>query len=244
MTLASETSARPHGARSESSAAAAACVLLLDDYALLRDALCLRLREAAGVQLLTHAGETTDAARRLEAQKPDVVVLDMWLPGMAGLPAIQEVKRRAPGCKILVLSVHEAEQYMQAAFRAGADGYALRNTSTAEIVLGIETVARGRRFISPGIAQHIVNRYVQRQEPSRHGEAQLQALTARERQVMRLIAQGRRNREIAGFLLLSVKTVEKHRSNLMNKLNLHNTAALTSFVVERGLLASADDSQP
>jgi DNA-binding NarL/FixJ family response regulator len=243
MTLRPEAGDRPQEAQTENSAAATARVLITDDYALVRDGLRRRLLGVPSLELLTHADDLAQAAPRLEAQKPDVVLLDMWLPGLAGLPAIQEVKRRCPGCKLLVLALHEDEQYMRAAFRAGADGYALKSTAAAEIVAGVESLLRGKRFISAGIARHIVSRYLQGEEPRRQGRALLQALTTRERDVLRMIAQGRRNREIAGSLLLSVKTVEKHRANLMNKLDLHNTAALTSFAVERGLLAGMDDAQ-
>jgi DNA-binding NarL/FixJ family response regulator len=177
----------------------------------------------------------------VEALKPDIVVLDMWLPGMAGIPAIQELKHRSPNTRILVLCPHGTEEYLRAAFHAGADAYVLKTSPVAEILAGIEHILGGKRFISEAVSQHIVNRYLQQAEHPAQGRAEFHSLTAREREVLRMIAEGRRNREIAGTLVLSVKTVEKHRANLMNKLDLHNTAVLTSFAVEHGLLGGAQD---
>jgi len=220
---------------------AAARVLLADDYSVLRDALHGLLRACERIKLLDAAdGAAADVGRLLEGLKPDVVVLEIWMPGMSGLAAIQEVKSRTPQSRVLVLSVHEAETYVRTAFQLGADGYVLKSAPPSELLDGIDAVMRGRRFISEALSQHIVNRYLEQGDAPRAAHATLEALTRREREILRLIAEGRRNREIAGMLFVSVKTVEKHRSNLMNKLDLHNTAALTSFAVESGLVGGSD----
>jgi DNA-binding NarL/FixJ family response regulator len=219
---------------------AAVRVLLADDYTVLRDALHGLLRASERIQLLDAADGAADVGRLLEGLKPDVVVLGIWLPGMSGLAAIQEVKSRTPQSRVLVLSVHEAEAYVRTAFQLGADGYVLKSAPPSELLEGIDSVMRGRRFISEALSQHIVNRYLEQGDAPRAAHATLEALTRREREILRLIAEGRRNREIAGMLYVSVKTVEKHRSNLMNKLDLHNTAALTSFAVESGLVGGSD----
>src|SRR5262245_16263714 len=227
-------------AQTQSGSAAAPRVLLADDYSVLRDGLHALLRASERIKLLDGAREAADVGRLLEALKPDVVVLEIWMPGMSGLAAIQEVKSRTPQSRVLVLSVHEAEAYVRTAFQLGADGYVLKSAPPSELLDGIDSVMRGRRFISETLSQHIVNRYLEQGDAPRAAHATLEALTRREREILRLIAEGRRNREIAGLLYVSVKTVEKHRSNLMNKLDLHNTAALTSFAVESGLVGGSD----
>jgi DNA-binding NarL/FixJ family response regulator len=216
-------------------------VLVADDYAVLRDLARRRLSGAHSIDLLQDLDNVADIARQVEALKADVVVLDMWLPGRAGLQAIQELKQRSPATRILVLAIHETEDYLRGAFQAGADGYVLKTASLGELVAGIDSVLRGKRFVSGTVSEQIVNRYLQHGDHPAPTQRDLQALTVREREVLRMVAQGRRNREIAGDLVLSVKTVEKHRANLMHKLNLHNTAALTSFAVERGLVGDTED---
>jgi len=219
---------------------AATRVLLADDYSVLRDGLRTLLCASERVKLLDGRDDGVDFGRLVEALKPDVVVLELWMPGMSGLAAIQEVKRCTPQSRILVLSIHETEAYVRAAFQLGADGYVLKNSLSGELLEGIDSVMRGRRFISAALSEHIVNRYLDQGDQPRAVHATLEVLTRREREILRMIAEGRRNREIAGVLYVSVKTVEKHRSNLMNKLDLHNTAALTSFAVESGLVGKAD----
>jgi DNA-binding NarL/FixJ family response regulator len=210
-------------------------VLVADDLVVLREGLRARLSAAHAIELLQDIDNVSAILRGVEALKPDVVVLEMWLAGTAGLPAIQELKQRSPTTRIMVLTVDETEDYVRAAFQAGADGFVLKTTALTEMLAGIETILRGKRFISEAVSQHIVSRYLQQAEQPQ-GLLELRLLTAREREVLRMIAEGRRNREIAESLFLSVKTVEKHRSNLMHKLDLHNTAALTSFAVEHGLV--------
>ena len=219
---------------------AAARVVLADDYTVLREGLRSLLGASERIKLLDGLECGADFGRMLEALKPDVVVLELWMPGTSGLAAIEEVKQRTPHSKILVLSVHETEAYVRTAFQLGADGYVLKSSQPRELLAGIDTVMRGRRFISEALSEHIVNRYLDQGNHARAGHATLDALTRREREILRMIAEGRRNREIAATLYVSVKTVEKHRSNLMNKLDLHNTAALTSFAVESGLVGGAD----
>jgi DNA-binding NarL/FixJ family response regulator len=219
---------------------AAARVILADDYSVLRDGLRTLLAACDRIKLIDGLESGVGFGRVLEAMKPDVVVLELWMPGTSGLAAIPEVRQRTPHSRILVLSVHETEAYVRTAFQLGADGYLLKSSQPDELLAGIEAVMRGRRFISEALSQHIVNRYLDQGNHARAGHATLDALTRREREILRMIAEGRRNREIAATLYVSVKTVEKHRSNLMNKLDLHNTAALTSFAVESGLVGGAD----
>jgi DNA-binding NarL/FixJ family response regulator len=218
----------------------AARVLLADDYSVLRNGLRALLGSSDRIKLLDEREPVADFGRMLEALKPEVIVLELWMPGMSGLAAVQEMKQRAPQSKIVVLSLHETETYVRTAFQLGADGYVLKSSQPSELLACIDSVLRGRRFISAALSEHIVNRYLDQGSQPRPSHATLEALTRREREILRMIAEGRRNREIAATLYVSVKTVEKHRSNLMNKLDLHNTAALTSFAVESGLVGGAD----
>jgi DNA-binding NarL/FixJ family response regulator len=160
----------------------------------------------------------------LEPACAEVVLIDLSLPEALGLEAIREVRRRCAGAKVLVLSPHETPLALRAALDAGAAGYLLKGASRAELLLAIETVLRGELFVSPAFA---------RPAPA----PALDSLTLRERQVLKRIAEGARNREIAAELALSTKTVEKHRSKLMRKLNLRNVAALTSFAIAHRVTA-------
>lgn len=190
-------------------------VLIADDQTILREGLRALLEDARGVELLGNAAEI---------ERPDVVLIDLSLPELHGLSAIGEVKRRSASTKVLVLSLHDTPQALRAALDAGADGYLLKGASRAELLLAIDAVLRGDLFVSPALAR-------------RPTAPALDSLTLRERQVLKRIAEGARNREIAQELALSAKTVEKHRSKLMRKLNLRNTAALTSFAIEHRVTA-------
>jgi two-component system response regulator NreC len=184
-------------------------VLIVDDQTILREGLRALLEDERGLELL---GSVKTPAR------PDVVLIDLSLPELQGLEAIREVKRRSVGTKVVVLSLHDSPQSLRAALDAGADGYLLKGASRAELVLAIAVVLRGTLFVSPALRR-------------RPAVPALDSLTLRERQVLKRIAEGARNREIAVELALSAKTVEKHRSKLMRKLNLRNIAALTSFAI-------------
>ena len=184
-------------------------VLIADDQSILREGVRALLEGERGLELI---GSSITPAR------PDVVLMDLSLPEQQGLEAIREIKRRCVGTRVLVLSLHDTPQSLRAALDAGADGYLRKGASRAELVLAIAVVLRGTLFVSPALGR-------------RPAEPALDRLTLRERQVLKRIAEGARNREIAQELALSTKTVEKHRSKLMRKLNLRNIAALTSFAI-------------
>jgi DNA-binding NarL/FixJ family response regulator len=180
----------------------------------------------------------SEAVRLALSLKADLVLIDVCMRSTDGLGAIREIKRRCVGARALVLTAQHGEEYIRAALHAGADGYLLKESSRAELIMAIESVMSGQRFISPTISAQIVGRYLQQPKNESAAPCTYDTLTAREKQVLKLIAEGRRNREIAKYLFISVKTVEKHRSNLMHKTNLHNTAALTSLAMEKGLIGS------
>jgi two-component system response regulator NreC len=163
--------------------------------------------------------------------------MDLAMPFMDGLSAIRELARRGVQAKIIVLTMHKTEEHIRAALEAGASAYLLKDASRAELLMAMRTVLSGKTYISPAVADRIVTRYLDRDGGAGTVRSLSDTLTAREKQVLKLIAEGCRNREIAEALFLSVKTVEKHRANVMRKLDLHNIAALTSFAIENNLVS-------
>jgi DNA-binding NarL/FixJ family response regulator len=213
-------------------------VLVADDRSILCEGLRAMLGDAKGFEVL--GDERRDALRSVGALKPDVVVIDLSMPNLSGLGAIREIKRRSAHTKIVVLTAGGCRQEIRAALDAGAHGYLLREASREELVLAIDTVLSGKRFISPCALANIIGEVLEdgeRRQPD--ASAAVRELSARQREVLKLIAEGQRNRQIAEALGISVKTVEKHRSNVMQKLDLHNTAALTTFAIESRLTGKA-----
>ncbi len=175
--------------------------------------------------------EAVRAAAKLE---PDLILIDLSMPRTDGLEAIREIKRNHPAIRILVLTVHKAEEYVFEALKSGADGYLLKDATHAELKIAVESVLSGNRYISPGISEQLVTGYLDGRKPPVEVPSAA-VLTRRERQVLKMIAEGLKNKEIAEVLCISVKTVEKHRSNLMGKLDLHNVSELTAYAISRGI---------
>ena len=159
------------------------------------------------------------------------------MPGMNGLEAIVDIKRRFPATKILVITIHKTEEYIHEALRAGADGYILKDASHDELRIALRSIVNGKTYLSPDISAKVINGFLGTGKID-GAASPWETLTHREREILKLVAEGHPNRSIAEFLCLSVKTVEKHRSNLMRKLNLHNASTLTAYAIERGLVAT------
>jgi DNA-binding NarL/FixJ family response regulator len=168
--------------------------------------------------------------------KPDLILTDLSMPRMNGMEAIKEIKRESPASKVLVLTVHRAEEYILAAFRAGADGYLLKDSTHSELVMAVKKVLSGKPYISPEISEKVIEGYLEGKKTLK-SRTSWETLTQREREILKLIAEGYRNKQIADDLCISVKTVEKHRANLMEKLDLHNIQALTTFAIGKGLVS-------
>ena len=164
--------------------------------------------------------------------------MDLTMPGTNGIEAIAEIKRRHPEVKILVLTLHRAEEYVHQSLKAGADGYILKDATHDELRVAIRSVLKGKTYLSPDISNKVISGYLGNGKGT-GVSSPWDSVTHRERQVLKLVAEGRPNKSIAEYLCLSVKTVEKHRSNLMKKLDLHNASMLTSFAISKGLLVSA-----
>jgi DNA-binding NarL/FixJ family response regulator len=211
-------------------------IVIVEDYTILREGLRALISSHSDFEVAAEAKDGQGAIRCVEEFSPDLVLMDLSMPRMNGLDAIHEVKRRAPETKVLALTVHKAEEYILAALEAGADGYVLKDANHAELMMAIETVLSGKSYLSPGISEKVIQGYLQGKKTTKPSSA-WETLTPRERQVLKLIAEGHKNKEIADYLCVSVKTVEKHRANLMQKLDLHNASALTAIAMEKGLVA-------
>ena len=211
-------------------------LMIADDHTIMREGLRALLETQEDLEVVAAVENGRDAVRAVTQLKPDLVLMDLAMPEMDGLSAIRELVRRSTESKFLVLTMHKTEEHIRASLQAGASGYVLKESSRAELLMAIHSVLSGKTFISPAVADRIVTAYL---HGGKEGGVRLlsDTLTVREKQVLKLIAEGQRNRDIARSLFVSVKTVEKHRANLMSKLDLHNTAALTAFALENMLLA-------
>ena len=210
-------------------------IIIAEDHTILREGLRALFAGMAEMQVVGEAVDGMEAIRLCDELKPDLILLDLSMPRTNGLEALKEIKRSNPGIRVLILTVQKAEDYVRAALEAGADGYVVKESTSSELFLAIRSVAQGERFLSPAIATTVVSLYL-----GSRGDASLKspfdALSSREREVLKLIAEGYRTREIAEYLCISPKTVEKHRGNLMEKLDLHNIPGLTAYAIEKGMV--------
>lgn len=187
------------------------------------------------VTIVGEAEDGLEAIRQIRKTTPDLVLLDLSMPKLGGISVLREVKRELPETRILALTIHESDQYVLEAFEAGTDGYCIKDASRKELMLGIDSVLRGQTYISPGISDQVMAGYLADQRRTRE-KSRWDAITQREREVLKLLAEGYTNKQIGNLLNISVKTVEKHRANLIGKLDLHNVAQLTAFAIEKGLV--------
>lgn len=210
-------------------------IVIAEDHTILRAGLCALLSTQNNLEIVGEAGDGREAVRIVDDLIPDLLLIDLSMPKLNGMEAVREIKSQYPQIKIIVLTVHKGDEYILASLEAGADGYLLKDASQNELLLAIEYVLQGKMFLSPSISDKVVEAYLKNRRESKTTSV-LDNLTAREREVLKLIAEGHSNKNIADHLCISLKTVEKHRSNLMHKLDLRNTAALTSFAIEKGLV--------
>jgi len=210
-------------------------VLIVDDHTLLRAGLRSLLAQDPGIEIVGEAADGRDAVRAVGQLSPHLVLMDLTMPGMNGIEAVTEIKRRYPEVRVLVMTLHTSEDFIHASLRAGADGYILKDATHDELRVAIRSVLQGKTYLSMDVSGKVVSGYLGGGK-SASGSSVFDTLTHREREILKLVAEGRPNKGIAEFLNLSVKTVEKHRSNLMSKLDVHNAAGLTAFAIEKGLL--------
>ena len=211
-------------------------ILLAEDHTILREGLRALLSADPNFEIIGEADNGREAVRCVEKLGPDLLLMDLSMPRMSGMDAISEIKKRYPQTKIIALTVHKTEEYLLSTLQAGVDGYVLKDATHDELVMAIHNVMAGKRYLSPGISEKVIEGYLDGKEDSLAASS-WQKLSQREREVLKLIAEGYKNKEIAEDLCISLKTVEKHRANLMKKLDLHNAAVLTVYAVEKGLVS-------
>lgn len=208
--------------------------VLADDHQILRQGIRLLLENVAGFHVVGEAGDGLEAIALVEKLKPDILVVDLVMPGLNGLDVVRSVRQRSDHTRVIVLSMHADEAYVVQALRNGAFGYLLKESSSTELIGAVHEVLAGRRYLAPALAERALNAYIEKADQSISDRYDL--LTERERQVLQLAAEGRTNAEIAERLSIGVRTVETHRANLMNKLGLANQNELVRYVAQRGLL--------
>ena len=207
-------------------------VLLADDHALVRAGMRSLLRDIEGVAVVGEAADGGQALALAERERPDVVLLDIAMKGMNGLEAAARFRELHPGIKVIILSMHASEEYVLQALRAGAAAYLIKDSATAELELALRSVMRGETYLSPAISRQVVEGYVQRVGAGA-GE---DPLTPRQREVLKRIAEGRSTKEIAFDLGLSVKTVETHRAQIMERVGIRDVAGLVRYAMRTGLV--------
>ncbi len=210
-------------------------ILIVEDHTILREGLKSLLSSHLDFEIVGEAGDGLEAVRAVDRVQPNLILMDLSLPRMDGITAIREIKKKWPKIRVLALTVHKTEEYIMAALSSGANGYILKDATHAELLEAIRIILSGKRVLSPSISEKVIEGYLdgKRKAPLK---SSWDTLTRREREILKLIGEGHKNKEIAEFLCISPKTVEKHRANIMDKLNLHNASALTAYAIEKGLI--------
>jgi DNA-binding NarL/FixJ family response regulator len=210
-------------------------ILLADDHGVVRKGLRYVLESEADLQVVGEAADGLEAARLAEELEPDVVIMDLAMPLLNGIEATARITKQCPRTAVVILSMHSDESYLTRALAAGAKAYLLKDSAEEDLTRAVRAAAVGQPYFSPGIAQPLVEHYLQALR-TRAAADPYEQLTEREKEVLQLLAQGKSNKEVAALLNLSVHTVETHRAHLMQKLELHNTAEIVLFAVRRKLV--------
>ena len=213
-------------------------VLLSDDHTVLREGLRLLLETESDIQVVGEAANGARAVGETKRLKPDVVLLDIAMPVLNGLEAARQIAKEVPVAKVLILSAYSDDQYIEHAVEAGAAGYLMKETVGDDLLRAIREVAKGNAFFSPPVARRLLKQWQEKSLNSGPVRTKATRLTSRQTEILQLIAEGYATKQIAGLLFLSLKTVEKHRQDLMNTLNIHNIATLTRYAVSSGVVES------
>lgn len=211
-------------------------ILIVEDHTIVREGLKALLEMDPDLEVTGEAEDGHQAVKQALKLEPDLILMDLAMPRMHGLQAVREISKRSRHSRILVLTVHKDEEYILASFKAGAQGYVLKDATHAELKMAIRTVLSGKRYATPDISDLIIEGFVEGRRQELPASA-WESLTPREQEILKLVAEGNRNRQIADLLCISPKTVERHRANLMKKLNVHNATALTAMAIDKGLVS-------
>jgi two-component system response regulator NreC len=210
-------------------------IILVDDHEIVRAGLRMLLDSHKDIQIIGEAENGQQALELCQKDPPDIVIMDITMPGASGLEVTRQIKQQYPNTSVLALTIHEGEQYFFEMLNAGASGYVPKRAAPTDLVNAIHAVHSGEVYLHPTVAKALVKDYVQRVQMGWE-RASYDGLTEREQQVLKMIAEGMMNKEIAEQLSISVRTVERHRENIMSKLNLHTRAELVRYAVDKGLI--------
>jgi len=207
-------------------------VILADDHVLVRHGLKLILKENPDLEIAAEVGDGLELLNVLHKINPDLIVLDVSMPNLRGIEAIPEIRRVRPNAKVLILTMHKEEDYLYQAISAGANGYLLKEDAEKELFSAIEHIKNGKIYISPSLADQSMQNWA-RMRRGEDDSQRVESLTVREREILKLIAEGKSNKEIGDLLFISVRTVERHRANMMSKLNIRKTAELVQYALRK-----------
>ncbi len=211
-------------------------VLLADDHTIVRQGLRALLDTHEDIEIVGEAENGRQAFEKTEQISPDIVVLDITMPYLNGIEATRKIKKLNPEIKVIVLTVHDSEEYVHQILQAGASGYLLKESAVSDLVSAINAVNKGDVFLSPTISKVVVKEYIKHTEGESREFDSLDVLTSREREVLQLIAEGHTNREVARLLKLSVKTIDVHRARIKEKLNIIDTAGLIKYSIRKEMI--------
>jgi DNA-binding NarL/FixJ family response regulator len=211
-------------------------IVLADDHVVMRNGLKLLLERQPNFEVAGEAGNGREAVEICEKLKPDVLVLDIAMPNLNGIEAARQISAKLPHIAIVILSMHSDESYVLRALKAGARAYLLKDSAETDLINAIRAVSEGKAFFSPAISKMLVEDYIRRLE-QRGVEDSYELLTTREREILQLLAEGKSNKEVAAMLNLSLYTVETHRGNILQKLNLHSVPELILYAVRKGVIS-------
>jgi two-component system response regulator NreC len=210
-------------------------VLLVDDHALFREGVRALLSAESDIEVVGEAADGKQAVELAQKLSPDIIVMDLVMPGMNGMQAAQQLHDKYPDIKVLILSMYDDDEYIRQILKAGASGYVLKRAASDDLLRAIREVEKGGSALHPTVAAKLIKDYVRRTKSTEQGDSG-SALTARESEVLKLVAEGHTNQQIADILGLGRKTIDTHRTNIMRKLDLHDVTALVKYALKRGLI--------
>ncbi len=210
-------------------------VFLADDHLILREGIRSLLQKVQDIEVVGEAGDGVEAVAKVGQLLPDVVLMDITMPRMSGLEATRQIKQKYPQLKVLILTIHETSQYLSGMLKVGASGYVVKTAATSELISAIRAVHRGDVYLYPSITRMLVEDYLQRVKGGEE-KTSYEGLTSREREILMYIAEDKKNKEIADLLGISVRTVQAHRTNLMDKLGAHDRTELVKYAISKGMI--------